>query len=831
MTAAPKMSFFAHVQPEPVALRPPIPGGPRPRALGPERPVEVEIPVSARVARVAAVVPCFNRRGDAEALLGDLSKLDLAGIDLRVLLVDNASGEPLSGLATPGGVNLTHLRLGRNTGGSGGYNAGMARVLGPDADAAWTGFGAEWVWLVDSDARVERGTLRTLLSVLERDRTIVAAGAAICDPRTGRCFELGGHVNRRNGNFEPMVTGSAGVVAGSAGGVIDCDYVAACCALVRAGAIRAAGLFPDTFLNGDDVEWCLRLGQATGGRVVGVPGAVAMHPRFDRFPTWTRYYMARNALGPLRAVGVGRWVRVRRALLEVPRAVQQAMMGRHDLARLHVRALRDAARGLERGPAAAGVIELEPMRPMASLCAALRERAGEERVGQERVGVAAVHPGLLIDDRERAAVLEQVRAAGYVAALPRGHGAAGIGVVKGCVRAAARWVLGPEALVAVVPARGKPDAWFLGRVNVQVAPGGFVLRPAGRVGNPARALATFMLGSVHAVRAGLRSGRGAGRGPSGLDAEYAAGLCASGAGEAMSVEAVVLSYNRWPALEKTLRALLSSGAMQGRAGRGARTITVVDNGSGDGTPARVEEFFPGVRLVRLDGNLGVEAFGRAVDASVADAVVILDDDSIPDDAALTVAIERLARSPGLGAVTLHPVHPASGRSEWRFAGAARGGRDDWPVLGCGNLVLRAAWNSVGGYEKAFFLYRNDADLALKLLAGGWGVHFDPALTIRHDTPVGAGAAKSVKWHELATRNWVWMCRRHGGRGVAGAGAGVVGALLGWAWAHRLSGLSLPRHAATLRGAMAGILSKAPETAMCDGRHLWRLLRLQVFGRP
>ena len=32
-------------------------------------------------------------------------------------------------------------------------------------------------------------------------------------------------------------------------------------------------------------------------------------------------------------------------------------------------------------------------------------------------------------------------------------------------------------------------------------------------------------------------------------------------------------------------------------------------------------------------------------------------------------------------------------------------------MGCANLVRRTAWNEVGGYESAFFLYRNDADLA------------------------------------------------------------------------------------------------------------------------
>ena len=52
-------------------------------------------------------------------------------------------------------------------------------------------------------------------------------------------------------------------------------FLAACCALVRADAARCAGPIPDTFLNGDDVEWFIRMARRTGGRIVAVPGATA----------------------------------------------------------------------------------------------------------------------------------------------------------------------------------------------------------------------------------------------------------------------------------------------------------------------------------------------------------------------------------------------------------------------------------------------------------------------------------------------------------------------------------------------------------------------------
>jgi hypothetical protein len=73
-----------------------------------------------------------------------------------------------------------------------------------------------------------------------------------------------------------------------------------------------------------------------------------------------------------------------------------------------------------------------------------------------------------------------------------------------------------------------------------------------------------------------------------------------------------------------------------------------------------------------------------------------------------------------------------------------------------------------------------------------------------------------------------MARRHG-RGVSG----ISGALLGWAWAHKLAGLSPTRHLATLKGACAGLLSRAPKLHGIepDGSHWKHLigLRFRRFG--
>lgn len=271
---------------------------------------------------------------------------------------------------------------------------------------------------------------------------------------------------------------------------------------------------------------------------------------------------------------------------------------------------------------------------------------------------------------------------------------------------------------------------------------------------------------------------------------------------------VIITFRRPDALRRTLASLAEMPAVG--------EVVVADNASCDGTLDMLTREFPRVRVVALDANLGVEAFNRCAAIARGDVLLILDDDAIPDGTSLEAALALLAREPGVAAVAMHPVQATSGASEWPFAKAARGG---WPVMGCGNLVRAEAWRAVSGYEAAFFLYRNDVDLALKLLASGRDVWFDPAWVVRHDSPPGP---KSERWLRLATRNWVWLAKRHG-RGVWK----WLGVIAGVAWALRLAGIR--RAGLVLGGAWEGVRVAAP--AVTGTRFVgigWRdLLRLRM----
>lgn len=280
---------------------------------------------------------------------------------------------------------------------------------------------------------------------------------------------------------------------------------------------------------------------------------------------------------------------------------------------------------------------------------------------------------------------------------------------------------------------------------------------------------------------------------------------------------IILSFNRCAALQRTLTELRGQGLFD----RGE--VIVVDNASGDGSAAMVRREFPGATLLALSQNVGIAGFNRGVETARGDLLLILDDDAWPEPEALTGALEMLRTRPATGGIALLPVHPATRTPEWRHKGVPQ---SRWPAMGCGNLIRTEVWRSVGGYEESFFLYRNDTDLALKLLAAGFDVWFDPAWVVWHDSP--AAKAKSERWFTLATRNWVWLARRHGRRF-----SGRIGLLAGVAWAVRLAGLSLRKQWCVLKGATAGTLKsppRVPPACHIDGKAFRDLVKRQVATR-
>jgi GT2 family glycosyltransferase len=185
------------------------------------------------------------------------------------------------------------------------------------------------------------------------------------------------------------------------------------------------------------------------------------------------------------------------------------------------------------------------------------------------------------------------------------------------------------------------------------------------------------------------------------------------------------TYNRQETVVQTIERLLPFGA----------PIVVVDQ-----TPAPHEPLaaLP-IRLIRLPEPSIPHAMNIAVDAAETDVVLFLDDDVIPS-AALLDAHAAAQRDPNVWAVVGQILQPGQKPErlnqpdddlEFRFN--ADEPRAVTNVM-AGNLsVKRARFIELGGFDENFVgvAYRFESDFALRVVAAGGTILFEPRASIDH----------------------------------------------------------------------------------------------------
>jgi N-acetylglucosaminyl-diphospho-decaprenol L-rhamnosyltransferase len=220
------------------------------------------------------------------------------------------------------------------------------------------------------------------------------------------------------------------------------------------------------------------------------------------------------------------------------------------------------------------------------------------------------------------------------------------------------------------------------------------------------------------------------------------------------VSVLIVTWNAREDVVRCLAALRESTRLR------FETI-VVDNGSGDGTPAAARAAFPEARVLENARNDGfARANNRGLREARAPYVLVLNPDAELRPGALDVLARHLDAHPRVGAVGPRTLNEdgtiqvsfgpdLSFGSEWaqrrlvrgvqarRGAAlaeaerlAARSWEPDW-VSGACLLARREALEAVGGFDEGFFLYEEDADLCRRLRAAGWRVAFTPEAEVVH----------------------------------------------------------------------------------------------------
>ena len=198
-------------------------------------------------------------------------------------------------------------------------------------------------------------------------------------------------------------------------------------------------------------------------------------------------------------------------------------------------------------------------------------------------------------------------------------------------------------------------------------------------------------------------------------------------------------------------------------------VTLVDNGSTDGSIEYVKKNFPGVRLIWNEKNLGfAEGNDIGIVASRGDHVVLLNSDTVVTPTWLVELIKTAESDANVGITgpktlrfdrrtldtTGHVLHHKIGEAENRGSGEIDYGQydEETDVLGVQFscvLIKREVIDSIGLLDDKMFLYLEDVDYCVRARLSGWRVVYCPSSVIYHF----AGGSTSAKRS--------WNTRKHG----------------------------------------------------------------------
>lgn len=224
----------------------------------------------------------------------------------------------------------------------------------------------------------------------------------------------------------------------------------------------------------------------------------------------------------------------------------------------------------------------------------------------------------------------------------------------------------------------------------------------------------------------------------------------------LPISIVIVSYNA----RELLRTCIESTASER-----AEEIVVIDNASSDGSDQMVMQDFPWVRMIPSE-NIGYGAAANlAIEACSSEYVLLLNSDTVLHPGSLQALCDHLNGHPQAAIVGPLLVNPDGTHQASCFSfptplqillrdtslsifgtGIPSKGSSlvaqtvPW-VLGAALTIRRSAFDSVGGFDRSFFMYFEEVDLCYRLHRSGWQIHFTPAATVTH---LGGGSTRQQR---------------------------------------------------------------------------------------
>lgn len=301
----------------------------------------------------------------------------------------------------------------------------------------------------------------------------------------------------------------------------------------------------------------------------------------------------------------------------------------------------------------------------------------------------------------------------------------------------------------------------------------------------------------------------------------------------MTTEIIIVNWNN---RRETLECL---AAVEAQLTDGA-SITVVDNGSTDGSATAITAKHPHVKLFALKENRGFTGgLAAALAGSTADHVIFLNNDAVPEPgwlAALVRAIEeapedvisvagKIVDSSGtridfIGGIMTFDGHALQTGFHYPVGSREEPRSGDEILFPCGGNMIsrRAPLVELGGFDDDFFAYLEDVDFGWRSWIAGYRVLFEPDAVTRHAASTTSSRLGAFERGVLFERNALQTAIKNY-ENLAEAGASVF-----FTYLHRL------HHYATTRNADSHELRRPFASPAAAASRRLKFLR-KVTRRP
>lgn len=219
--------------------------------------------------KVAVVILNYNTKDYLRQFLPGLMA-SCEGLDARVIVADNASGDGSADFLREEYPEIPLIRLQENYGFTGGYNRALGQIE------------AQYFLLINSDIEVPAGWLRPLVEWMDSHPRCGACGPKLLSYRERDSFEYAGAAGGRVDRYGyPFCRGRILQQIEKDHGQYDTPanvlWVSGACLMVRASLWKALGGLDDRFFaHMEEIDLCWRM-QLQGWKVTVVPQSCVYH--------------------------------------------------------------------------------------------------------------------------------------------------------------------------------------------------------------------------------------------------------------------------------------------------------------------------------------------------------------------------------------------------------------------------------------------------------------------------------------------------------------------------------------------------------------------------